>query len=181
MFDNNKIKSRKSIHHFWCFWSEHQPKLQSCCLRWLNGNHTFVEDALSQTIEKAHEYFLKSEEEIRSPLSWLCKIAYTICIDIHREQKKQHLLCEMATNSPDLYFFSMFESEELEEKIQRERLLENVYLALDALPPDLKAATFYRFIDEMEYTEIAESMNITEENVRKRIHLSRQILRTSFI
>ncbi|TDO96675.1 RNA polymerase sigma factor [Marinomonas balearica] len=164
-------------NQFWALWFEHQPRLRSCCLRWLNGNHALVDDALSQAVEKTHNYYLKQHSEIRSPFSWFCKVTHNICIDIHREHKKQNNLYTQITEDPNQYYFSEYESEELEEQIERESQLECLYKALDGMKTEFKLAIKYRFIDEMEYSEIANILETTPENIRKRVQLARKELR----
>lgn len=174
---SNYLISNNEYSQFWALWFEHQPRIRSCCLRWLNGNQASVEDALSQIIEKAHKYYLKTNEVIRSPFSWLCKVAHNICIDIHRENKKQLMFCSDMSDNPEQYFFSIYESEELEEQIMREKKLESLIKTLDLLKSDLKEVIYHRFIDEMEYSEIAEVLCTTQENVRKRVQIARKELR----
>ena len=174
---SNHLQAENEYGHFWTLWFEHQPKIRSCCFRWLNGNHASVDDALSQIVEKAHQYYVKTSEVIRSPFSWLCKVAHNVCIDIHRENKKQSKFVFEMTDNPEQYFFSTFESEELEDQIAREKQLESLLESLDLLKHDLKKVIYHRFVEEMEYSEIAEVLSTTQENVRKRVQIARRELR----
>lgn len=171
------IDTKSKQNNFWLIWSEHQSRLRNCCFRWLNGNHATVEDALSQVRDKAHHHFTHSTEVIRSPFSWLCKITYNICIDIQRDQKKYHLFCEVVNYCPEQFSFSTYITDSLEGEIQHQQELENLFQALDSLSHDLKQVIYYRFINEMEYFEIAECMRITPANVRKRVQLARKKLK----
>ncbi len=162
---------------FWELWFEHEVRLRSCCLRWLNGNQAQVEDALTLTLEKSLNYYLKRGDDIRSPFSWLCKVAYNICIDIHRDHKKNNNLYAQITEDPNQCYFSEYESEELEDQIQRQNQLESLHKALKELKRDFRLAIQLRFIDEMEYSEIAEILDTTPENIRKRVQLARKKLR----
>jgi len=174
---SNHVQDENEYSQFWVIWFEHQPRIRSCCFRWLNGNHASVDDALSQVIEKAHHYYLKTKDLIRSPFSWLCKVAHNICIDIHRENKKQFKFVTDMTDNPEQYFFSEFESEELEDQIERENKLEHLFESLELLNKDLKKVIYHRFIDEMEYSEIAEVLSTSQENVRKKVQIARKQLR----
>ncbi|WP_073604089.1 RNA polymerase sigma factor [Vibrio aerogenes] len=170
-------KKEKTSDSFWPLWSEYQSRLRHCCLRWLNGNYAQVEDALSQAREKSYRYFTETKEPIRNPYSWLCKLTYTICIDIRRDQKKQLQLCDIATACPNQFFFSSTATESLEEGIQRDKLLEQLDQAIHCLSPELQKVIHHRFIEEMDYPEIAEQMQISQANVRKRVQLARARLR----
>lgn len=174
---SNYLLPKNEYSQFWILWFEHQPRIRSCCFRWLNGHHASVEDALSQIVEKAHQYYVKTSEVIRSPFSWLCKVAHNICIDIHRENKKQTRFVTEMTDNPEQYFFSTFESEELEDQVAREKQIERLFESLDLLKHDLKKVIYHRFVEEMEYSEIAEVLSTTPENVRKRVQIARRELR----
>jgi RNA polymerase sigma-70 factor (ECF subfamily) len=172
-------KKEYQSENFWPLWTEHQPRLRHCCLRWLDGNNTHVEDALSLAREKSYHYFTETKEPIRNPFSWLCKLTYTICIDMQREQKKQLRLCKTANACPNQFFFSTTTTECLEDLVLRDRQLEQLDKAIHGLSPELQQVIYHRFIDEMDYPEIAEQMQITQANVRKRVQLARARLRAT--
>ncbi|WP_269748119.1 RNA polymerase sigma factor [Enterovibrio coralii] len=155
-------------------WGNNHSRLRNCCMRWLNGNVARVEDAMSQARDKSYHHYLRKSEQINSPFSWLCKLTYNICIDILRDHKKQLNLCETVSHSPDLFYFSHVTTEPLEDEIQRENTLNDVVRAYEKLTPDLQRVVRYRFIEELEYPEIAEMLQISQANVRKRVQLARR-------
>lgn len=171
------LERKRKEQVFWDVWSTNLYSLRCCCLRWLNGNQTRVEDALSQTQEKTYVYFVVHEEEILKPFSWMCRLAYNVCMDIQRDQKKQRDLCEKVSHSPDLFYFSMMSTEPLVESVLRDETMESLSVAIKQLPEDLQAVIHYRFIDEMEYPKIADILQTSQANVRKKIQLARKRLR----
>lgn len=177
----NDLERKRKEQVFWDLWSTNLYRLRCCCLRWLNGNQTRVEDALSQTQEKAYVHFVVNDEDILKPFSWVCRLAYNICMDIQRDQKKQRALCEKVSHSPDLFYFSMISTEPLVDVIQRDETIESLSMAIKQLPEDLQIVIQYRFIDEMEYPKIAEILQLSQANVRKKIQLARKQLRASCI
>ena len=56
-------------------------------------------------------------------------------------------------------------------------MLTQVENAIDALPPRLQATARRRFIDEADYGEIADELQIRQANARKRVQGARQFLR----
>lgn len=148
-------------------------------MRWLNGNQTRVEDALSQTQEKAYVHFVVNDEKILKPFSWICRLAYNICMDIQRDQKRQRDLCEKVSHNPELFYFSVTSTEPLVDVIQRDEAIESLSMAIKRLPEDLQIVIQYRFIDELEYPKIADMLQLSQANVRKKIQLARRQLRDS--
>ena len=162
---------------FWQVWGSHRHRIYRCCLKWLNGDQDKADDAMSLASEKALRYFQSEQEQVLNIYAWLCKLTYNICIDMHRAQARQHELINQVTSLPDEFYFSDNRSEMLEEKIEREHILECLMQQIAILPDDLKLAIKYRFLDEMDYPEIASRLNTSPDNVRKRVQLARKKLR----
>lgn len=53
---------------FWQFWQQYQDDLYRCCLKWMSGNPTDAEDALSRAMLKAWEKVQKYTDPTTSRL-----------------------------------------------------------------------------------------------------------------
>lgn len=56
---------------FWQLWEQHRDELYRCCIKWIGGNPTDAEDALSRAMLKAWEKVQQYAGKItnkRSPL-----------------------------------------------------------------------------------------------------------------
>lgn len=71
---------------FWQLWQEYQDYLHRCCVKWM-GNTIDAEDVLSQAMLKAWDKLRNSTVEIKNFKSWVTKLTYNICVDIHRERR----------------------------------------------------------------------------------------------
>ncbi|NQZ23583.1 MAG: RNA polymerase sigma factor [Colwellia sp.] len=173
----NLAPSKSPAYDFYVIWGSHRHRIYSCCLKWLNGDKDKADDAMSLASEKALRYFQSDQEQVIKMYPWLCKLAYNICIDMHRIQTRQYELVNQVSALPNEFYFSDNSSEELEEQIERESKLNFLMRKISILPIDLMLPIKYRFFEELEYSEIARRLNISPNNVRKRIQLARQRLR----
>ncbi|WP_293064131.1 RNA polymerase sigma factor [Okeania sp. SIO2B3] len=67
---------------FWQQWQEHQDYLYRCCIKWMGGNPTQAEDALSMAMLKAREKIQHSTKAIENFKAWLVKLTYNLCMDL---------------------------------------------------------------------------------------------------
>jgi len=178
MYLSNSSTSEKShTYDFYEIWGSHKHRIYSCCLKWLNGDKDKADEAMSIASEKALRYFKTDQDQVVKMYPWLCKLAYNICIDMHRIQSRQFELINQVSALPDEFYFSDNSSEELEDQIERESNLTSLMWKISILPLDLMLPIKYRFFEELEYSEIANRLDISPNNVRKRIQLARQKLR----
>ncbi len=163
-------------HAFWSMWSLYQEKLTRCCYKWLRSDIDKIEDAISQTREKAFKSFVDSEGDISNQFAWLCRIAHNICMDVHRANARQLDLINQVNELPNHFFFADNVSNPLESELMNNNLYERVLQEIDYLPPELRQVVQYKFMYEMDYSEIASTMKLSQENVRKRVQLARKKL-----
>lgn len=157
--------------NFWPLWLSHQPYLYRCCLRWMGHNSMDAEDALNLAMWKAYRQFTRYANQIRRFNSWSTKICYRVCLDLRRSSRSLLNLEELKTEplAPD--YLSPYQS-----AIARETR-EIIDQAIQKLPKPLKQAFTLRCIEELSYPEIAQQLEITEANARKRVEQARAKLR----
>ncbi|CAH9053840.1 hypothetical protein PSECIP111951_00904 [Pseudoalteromonas holothuriae] len=161
---------------FWGVWAEYNERVLSCCYKWLHNDSDKIEDAMAQTREKALNAYSKNISNIENMFAWLCRIAHNVCMDIHRSNSKESDLVGIVSTNPSQFYFTENHSRTLESDYERSYLFHQLTQAINGLPTDLKQAIQYKFIYEMEYSEIAEQLQITPENARKRVQLARKQL-----
>ncbi|MBC1239127.1 sigma-70 family RNA polymerase sigma factor [Nostoc sp. 2RC] len=162
---------------FWLQWQQYRDYLYRCCLKWMGGNPTDAEDALSRSMLKAWKKAQKYAGEITNFKAWLVTLTRNLCVDIHRERSRGANRVEDIEvyvrseeqgmvdfeNTPD----SAMETDERKRVIRR---------AIYNLPTRLRETFILHFYQELSYPEIAEQQNISYQNVCKRISQARKIL-----
>lgn len=160
---------------YWRLWREQENYLSQCCLKWM-GNSIDAEDALSRAMLKAWEKIRNCQVEIKSLKAWLTRLTYNLCMDIHREYRCGASQVETLESDEELV---SQEQTPLIAATQQE--LENFFcLAIDELSAKLKETFILHFEEELSYQEIAIKLNISYDNVRKRISQARAILREKY-
>lgn len=163
--------------NFWCLWEQHQRYLYRCCLRWI-GNPNDAEDVLNQAMIKAWEKVQEKTGVIKNFKAWLTKLTYNLCMDLHRQRYKSGSRIESLDAISTGYQEELVSQEETPVLAATRRELEQFLLsAIDQLPPLLRETLIWHLDQEFSYREIAEKLNISYENVRKRISQARAILR----
>ncbi len=66
---------------FWWLWQKYRHYLHSCCLKWMGGNPTDAEDALSRAMLKAWEKVQKYAGKISNFKAWLTTLTHNLCMD----------------------------------------------------------------------------------------------------
>ncbi|MEG4170601.1 MULTISPECIES: sigma-70 family RNA polymerase sigma factor [unclassified Microcoleus] len=164
---------------FWQQWQQYRDYLHRCCIKWMGGNSTDAEDALSRAMLKAWEKVQKyAAGEIYNFKAWLTTLTRNLCVDIYRERSRGanrvediegYASCEEQglVRSEDTPYCAM-ETDEKRIVIRR---------AIDNLPPRLRETFILHFYQELSYPEIAQQQEISYPNVCKRISQARAILR----
>ena len=63
----NEQKTTRNIDSlFWLEWQKHQEYLYRCCVKWMGGNSTNAEDALSMAMLKAREKIQQCSKTIEN-------------------------------------------------------------------------------------------------------------------
>lgn len=163
---------------FWQQWQQYQDYLHRCCIKWMGGNPTDAEDALSRAMLKAWEKVRNGADVITNFRAWLTTLTRNLCIDMHRERNRG------AYRMESLEAIAEREKEELVSvydtpgcaALQGE-LETQIHRAIEDLPERLHSPFFLHFILEKSYQDIAQQLAISYDNVRKRISQARAILR----
>ncbi|MFP5273882.1 RNA polymerase sigma factor [Coleofasciculus sp.] len=164
---------------FWQQWQQYRDYLHRCCIKWMGGNPTDAEDALSRAMLKAWEKVQKyAAGEISNFKAWLTTLTRNLCVDIYRERSRG------ANRVEDIEGYARSEEQGLVQsedtpycamETDEKRMV--IRRAIDNLPPRLRETFILHFYQELSYPEIAQQQEISYQNVCKRISQARAILR----
>jgi RNA polymerase sigma-70 factor (ECF subfamily) len=163
---------------FWQQWQQYQDYLHRCCIKWMGGNPTDAEDALSRAMLKAWEKVQKFAGKINNFKAWLTTLTRNLCVDIYRERSRGANRVEDIEGYASIEEQGLLWSEDTPEialETGEKRMV--IRRAIDNLPPRLRQTFILHFYQELSYPEIAQQQEISYQNVCKRISQARAILR----
>jgi RNA polymerase sigma-70 factor (ECF subfamily) len=163
---------------FWQLWQQYRDYLHRCCIKWMGGNPTDAEDALSRAMLKAWEKVQKYAGEITNFKAWLTRLTRNLCVDIYRERSRG------ANRVEDIEGYASGEEQGLipsedtpESAVETGEKRIVIRRAIDNLPTRLRETFILHFYEELSYPEIVQRQEISYQNVCKRISQARKILR----
>ena len=171
--DADLIKSFKSGHHevFEAIVAEHQAELIRHARRRTNDAGT-AEDLVQEAFIRAYRAFDRINDDSRVR-PWLHQILANVCVDdAHRrrrdDDKTERFSCDttMAVVEPSI-------EQQLGLHIDDTGLEQ----ALADLPDTHRQALIMRFVDELDYDEIALTTGVSELNARARVSRARNAMR----
>ncbi|WP_138497343.1 RNA polymerase sigma factor [Nostoc sp. PA-18-2419] len=161
---------------FWQQWQQYRDYFYRCCLKWMSGNPTDAEDALSRAMLRAWEKVQKYVGEIVNFKAWLTRLTHNLCVDIYRERDRCAKRVENIEAIPEEQ--GLVSSDDTPERaIETDEKRIVIRRAIDNLPTRLHETFILHFYRELSYPEIAQQQEISYQNVCKRISEARGILR----
>jgi RNA polymerase sigma-70 factor (ECF subfamily) len=164
---------------FWELWLVHQPSIFRICLARLGGRHADAEDVCSQVMQKAREVLPRDAGRIENLQAWLTRLAINVCIDWQRVDKRrsQGAWAPEPIESNDALGAGVAAGSSVpDQSLLRRELRGTVADAIDAMPARLSTTARLFFLEQRTYSEIAQTLGITNPNVRKRIQEARALL-----
>lgn len=143
-------------------YEEHADALFRYCY-FQTSNHEVATDLLQDTFTKTWLY-LKDGKKIDNLKAFLYKVAKNLIID-HRRKKKSFSLDAITETGIEFQ-----DDIDTEEKIVESSDKEFVIGKLELLPPDDREILSMRYINEMSIKEIADTLDMTTNNVSVKIH-----------
>ena len=163
---------------FWKIWEAYQPYLYTLCLKQMGGIHTDAEDALSRTMIKALDRLPAHADRVRNLKAWLARLTNNLCIDMHRESRREARGVDNIEDIIDAHCETLSPLiESPEELVLRRETGTYVYSLIKRLPPNLYEPFVLHFFHGETYTDIAIQLDLSNDNVRKRIQQARAMLR----
>ncbi|MBC6431615.1 tetratricopeptide repeat protein [Nostoc sp. HG1] len=75
--------------YFWQLCEQYRDYLYSRCLQWMGGNRHDAEDLFSRAMLKAWNQWPDYKSRITKPRAWLSRLIQNLCMDLHRERKRE--------------------------------------------------------------------------------------------
>jgi RNA polymerase sigma factor (sigma-70 family) len=148
---------------FWQQWQQYRDYLYRCCVKWMGGNPTDAEDALSRAMLKAWEKLQKYGGEITNFKAWLTTLAHNLCVDIHRERSRGANRVEDIDTIPEEQGLVSFKDTPLSAlEIGEKKIV--IRSAIANLPTRLRETFILYFYQELSYPEIAQQQEISYQN-----------------
>lgn len=159
----------------------HLELLYNYALR-LTTDPVDAEDLLQDTVVKAFRFF-SSYEKGTNAKAWLYRILKNSYINNYRRKSKRPAEVDFDEISPfyDTIRAEHTESTDLEEKIYRELMDDDVSRALNSLPEDFRTVVTLCDIDGFTYEEIANMLDVPIGTIRSRLHRGRNLLKAELI
>ncbi|CAN5650022.1 sigma-70 family RNA polymerase sigma factor [soil metagenome] len=148
----------------------------------ITGNMLEAQDLVQDTYLRAFRFFTKFEQGTNSK-AWLFRILRNLFINNYRKSQKEpgKVDYEEVENFISDIMSERMESNDLEEKIFKNILDDEVTLALNTLQDDFKTVVILRDLEDLSYDEIADFLKVPVGTVRSRLHRGRNLLREKLI
>jgi RNA polymerase sigma factor (sigma-70 family) len=167
---------------FWPLWDLYKGHLYHVCLWQMDGVREDAEDALSRSMLRALDKLPRMCGRIQNVGAWLSRLTVNLCVDMHREQKRDARRLENIDDVlPAAGEVLQADADSPETVFLHREAIDYVCDVINDLPPRLREPFALRFFQEMAYCDIAARLILTTENVRKRIQQARDILRQRMI
>jgi RNA polymerase sigma-70 factor, ECF subfamily len=160
----------------WDLWQRHQDDLRRHCCRWMGGRAQDAEDALSTAMLKTWELLPGQAGAVVNVRAWLLRLTYNVCMDFHRESQRRARLLDGLADPDAPASEGQAGAHSPEEALLRRELSSCVRHAIHDLPARLRQPVVLRFFRDMPHRDIAERLELSSENVRKRLQYARGIL-----
>ena len=150
----------------------HRPALYRHALRKLS-DHAAAEDAVQETFTRAYKSRARVGDDWRLG-AWLHQILANVCIDEANRRKREST---KGTRWATAEVNANGVMPALEDQLGLDADHSDVVRALRELPNNYQEALELRFVAELEYDEMAEVLEISEENVRARVSRASKAIR----
>ena len=171
--DAEVIRSFKAGDHdaFESIVIEYQAELLRHARRRFNDAGT-AEDLVQETFVRAYRAFdrLPDDSRVRP---WLHQILTNVCINEANRNRREHDKTERVGHEPTTVVVDRSPEHQLGLDVDDTALA----VALSRLPFTHREAIEQRFVEELDYDEIAERTGVSETNVRARVSRARATLR----
>jgi RNA polymerase sigma-70 factor (ECF subfamily) len=171
-----------NVSAFWPLWDRYKGHLYHVCLWQMDGVREDAEDALSRSMLRALDKLPRMSGRIQNIGAWLSRLTVNLCVDMHREQKRDARRLENIDDVlPAAVDVLQAKADSPEKVFLNREAIAYVCDVINDLPPRLREPFALRFFQEMAYGDIAERLILTTDNVRKRIQQARDILRQRLV
>ena len=152
----------------------HTRRIYYLCYRF-TGKSAEAEDLTQDVFLRVYRTLSSFEGSQGSFATWLTSVTRNLLIDHYRKHKKERLVDPLEDQIGTLEETETFAASPATLVTHRETS-EMLQGALQKLSPDLREAVVLRDLQEMEYAEIVQVLNVPEGTVKSRINRGRAAL-----
>jgi RNA polymerase sigma-70 factor (ECF subfamily) len=131
-----------------------------------------AEDAVQETLIRAYRALPRFNGEYRLG-PWLHRIMSNVCIDEANRRRRDGEKAEKIASQPS----TRLDAPGVEEELGLDFDDSHITSALDELPDSYREALELRFVDQLDYEQVASIAGVTEQNVRARVSRARASMR----
>lgn len=148
----------------------------------LTSDPNDAEDLVQDTIVKAYRFF-SSYEKGTNAKAWLFRILKNSYINNYRKKSKKPQ--EVDYNEVATFYETIraerTETSDLEDKMFRELIDDELSNALDNIPEDFRTVVLLCDVEDFTYEEIANMLDVPIGTIRSRLHRGRNLLKAELM
>lgn len=170
---------RAEAPEFEVAWAQHARSVFERCMSLMSGRRDHVEEAFSRTSFVAFQKYPAHRNQIHNVRHWLLRLAYNVCMDLHRERARQARLCDLEPIDAEAVeaIDAQRHSADHEACLLGDEQIAVLRAAVARLAPRLRAPLELRLRGELSDRGIAGALQLTEATVRKRLQEARAALK----
>lgn len=148
----------------------------------LTADPNDAEDLVQDTIVKAFRFF-SSYEKGTNAKAWLFRILKNSYINNYRRKSKkpQEVDYDEVASFYETIRAERTESSDLEDKMFRELIDDDLSNALDSIPEDFRTVVLLCDVEDFTYEEIANMLDVPIGTIRSRLHRGRNLLKAQLM
>lgn len=148
----------------------------------LTSDPNDAEDLVQDTIVKAYRFF-SSYEKGTNAKAWLFRILKNSYINNYRKKSKkpQEVDYDEVATFYETIRAERTETSDLEDKMFRELIDDELSNALDNIPEDFRTVVLLCDVEDFTYEEIANMLDVPIGTIRSRLHRGRNLLKAELL
>lgn len=148
----------------------------------LTADPNDAEDLVQDTIVKAYRFF-SSYEKGTNAKAWLFRILKNSYINNYRKKSKkpQEVDYDEVATFYETIRAERTETSDLEDKMFRELIDDELTNALDNIPEDFRTVVLLCDVEDFTYEEIANMLDVPIGTIRSRLHRGRNLLKAELM
>lgn len=148
----------------------------------LTADPNDAEDLVQDTIVKAYRFF-SSYEKGTNAKAWLFRILKNSYINNYRKKSKkpQEVDYDEVATFYETIRAERTETSDLEDKMFRELIDDDISKALDEIPEDFRTVVLLCDVEDFTYEEIANMLDVPIGTIRSRLHRGRNLLKAQLM
>ena len=151
---------------------QHTRQVYGLCFRFTNSTHE-AQDLTQEVFLRVFKTIKTFRSTEGSFHTWLARVTRNLLIDHYRRTRQERVTDSIEEQLPMLEEVGSAAAVRPDQAVAGREASEILQATLQRLSPDLREAVILRDLQEMEYREIAEVLDIPEGTVKSRINRGR--------